>query len=130
VVQSINLALADAYDGNSTPTTLSVSMTSVTSCSGGGSIIGNDGNGAVQEFIVFPNPTSGDLFVQTDAIAGIMKVRIYNTIGIMVGSFEYKDVKAARIPLTTLGISGNQLLFVSVQADGIDIGMKRVMLQD
>jgi hypothetical protein len=129
VVQSIKLALTDAYDGNSSPTTLSVSMTAVTSCNGSG-LIGNDGSGQAREFSTYPNPTSGDLFVQTDAVSALLKIKIYNAIGIMVGSFEYNDVKAAMIPLNTLGISGNQLILIAVQADGKDLGMKRVMLQN
>jgi hypothetical protein len=128
-VQSIKLALADAYDGNSSPTTLSVSMTTVTSCAGS-SIFGTDGENHAQEFTVYPNPTSGDLFVQTNEISGTLKIRIYNTIGVLVSTFDYNDVKAARIPLTSIGIVGNQLLLIAVQADGMDIGMKRVMLQN
>jgi hypothetical protein len=59
-----------------------------------------------------------------------MVVKIFNALGVMVGTFTYDDVKVARIPLEAAGITGNQLLFISVQADGREAGMKRVMLEN
>jgi hypothetical protein len=127
-VQSIQLALQDIYDGNSSPTTLSVSMTSVTSCSNEGALIGTQGASVVNQVVVYPNPTSGELFVQLDQVPERMTVKIFNALGVLAGTFTYDDVKVARIPLESTGLSGNQLLFISVQADGREIGMKRVMM--
>jgi len=130
MVQSVKLALADAYDGNSSPTTLSVSMTPLTSCSGGGSLIGAPGESEATQVLVYPNPTSGDLFVQLDQIPEVMTVKIFNALGVMIGTITYENVKVARIPLETMGISGRQLIFISVQADGLDVGMKRIMMEN
>jgi hypothetical protein len=129
VVQSITLILKDGYDGNASPTVLSVSMSPVTSCNAGGALIGPSGDGKVGEVLLYPNPTSGDLFVRWEVAPVKATIKIYNALGETLGSISISDVKVVRIPLASWGISGSQLLFVSIQADAHKYSMRHVMMQ-
>ena len=126
-VQSITLTLADAYDGNSS-TELSVSMTSVTSCGQGGALTGPD-DGGTNNILIYPNPASGEFFVRWDKVSEETEIHVYNTIGVLLGTFNYSEVKLARITTESLGITGGeQMLFVNVKVDGEDVGVRSVMV--
>ena len=128
-VQSISLVLNDAYDGNSS-TQLSVSMTAVTSCSGGGGLIGPSNGDLSDSVTLYPNPTAGDLFFKWNNAPANSTIRFYNSLGELLGTSTFSEVNVGRVSLSSLGISGSQLLFVAIQGDGQDYGMKRVMLKN
>lgn len=116
VVQSIALALDDAYDGNSSPTVLSVSMSPVTSCHLGAALEGRGIPG--NTVFVYPNPSSQEIFIRFDRIPGLATVYLYNTLGVLVGTTQVSDVAVTRISLDSYRIRGNQMLFVMVDIDG------------
>ncbi len=129
VVQSISLTLRDAYDGNSS-TPLSVSMTPVTSCNNGGALVNSTDISLATSLELYPNPTSGELFIRMDTAPKQTIVKIYDALGQLLITSEFSDVRVSRISLPSLGISGNQLLFVTVEADGKIFDMKHVMLRN
>ena len=128
-VQSISLILNDAYDGNSS-TQLSVSMSPVTSCSGGGGLVGPSNGDPGDMVTVYPNPTSGDLFFRWDNAPSQATIRFYNALGEFLGASRFSEVNVGRVSLSSMGLTGNQLLFIAIQADGKDYGMKRVMMKN
>jgi hypothetical protein len=123
VVQSIIVILDDAYDGNSS-TQLSVSMTTVTSCAGGALV-----NTTNDDIEIYPNPVTDDLYVRFGQPVENGEIRIFNALGMEVHSLHVENNIAARVNVPSLGLSGNQLLFISVKADGKDYGVRRVMIQ-
>lgn len=126
-VQSVSVVLTDAYDGNSSEV-MSVAMSPVTSCNQGGAIINQSGPGNPEDVTIYPNPTSGDVFIRWDKAPHLASVNVYNALGKLIGSYTFTEVSVARLSLGSLGISGNQLLFISIKADGELQNMKHVMM--
>lgn len=127
VVQSITLILVDAYDGNSS-TQLSVNMTAVTSCNNGGALIGPSDDESIGQVTIFPNPTSNDVLVRWENITETTTIRVFNTLGVMLGMYSFHDVNSASIPLSLHGGAGNQLLFLAIEAGDQPRVLKRVIL--
>jgi hypothetical protein len=123
VVQNITVILDDAYDGNSS-TQLSVNMTAVTSCAGGALV-----NTTNNEIEVYPNPAMDDLYVRFAQAVEKGEIRMFNALGMELYSIDVESNIAVRINVPSLGLSGNQLLFISVKADGKDYGVRRVLIQ-
>ncbi len=129
VVQSISLTLRDAYDGNSS-TLLSVSMTPVTSCNNGGALIDGSDPGIANTLELYPNPTSGELFIRLDAAPKQATVKIYDAIGQLLATSQFSEVRVSRISLSSFGVTGSQLVFVTVEADGKIFDMRHVMVRN
>lgn len=85
------------------------------------------GNG-VQQVLLYPNPVSGDLFIKFDHTPEVIKVRVYSMLGVLAADYSFTDVNMARISIPLLGVTSGQLLFVRIEADGIDMGMRKVMV--
>jgi hypothetical protein len=127
-VVSVTVALRDAYDGNTGSETISVSMSSVLSCPQGGlQQTGITPGGEVQ---VYPNPTTGEFFVRWEKAPASATIRIYNALGEFLGSQSVSEVNVARVSLASLGIVGNQVLFVSIKEDGAEDQLRTVILTE
>ncbi len=105
-------------------------MTPVTSCKHSGELITGSDPGIVNTLELYPNPTAEELFIRMDATPKQTIVKIYDALGQLLIASEFSDVRGSRIALPATGISGNQLLFVTVEADGKIFDMKHVMLKD
>jgi hypothetical protein len=127
-VSSVTVTLNDGYDGNP-PGTLSVDLSPVTSCINSG-LVQEGSSLAPTSADVFPNPTSGELFVKWDHTPEQSRVLIYNALGALLGTYEMQDVRLGRIMLSDYGIHGGQLLFLSLEADQQQIDVRPVFVID
>ena len=127
-VSSVTVTLDDAYDGNP-PGTLSVDLSPVTSCITSALVQGgSDLQPTSAE--VYPNPTSGELFVKWDRAPAHARVLIYNSLGSLLGVFQMEEVLLGRIVLKDYGISGSQLLFLSLEVNDQEFDVRPVILTE
>jgi hypothetical protein len=92
-------------------------MSSVTSCLPQGEPIGQSTSDAlIADVLVYPNPTSGDLYLQFREAPEQAIVRLYNMQGMFLGQYQMSGSTAMMLDLRTLGLH-NQTLIVTVQQD-------------
>lgn len=126
-VQSVTVSLANAQNTN---VSVSVTMTAVTSCVPGQEPIGQPTNNDVtSSFTVYPNPTTGDLYLQFSDAAETVTVRLYNPYGMLIGEYYPGTEKQLHINLRSLPIH-NQWLFLSVQRNGNTPELRTIFLVD
>lgn len=76
------------------------------------------------KFIIYPNPSSGDIFFSTKENLGIVKISIINSLGevIYTGSSTMTENKALDIPQLSKGIYTVSL------SDGINAGIQKLIV--
>jgi hypothetical protein len=77
---------------------------------------------------VYPNPATEDVYINWQHIVEKAEIRVYTSLGIVLQTNSVENTSNAKINIPSLGVSGNQLLFLSVKADGKDYGVQRVMI--
>jgi hypothetical protein len=113
-VQAVTVALENTQNTN---VQVSISMSSVTSCLPQGEPIGQSTSDAlIADVLVYPNPTSGDLYLQFREAPEQAIVRLYNMQGMFLGQYQMSGSTAMMLDLRTLGLH-NQTLIVTVQQD-------------
>ena len=130
-VQSVTVALADAYDGDASPDVLSVSMTAVTSCLAvpglqQGSVNGLPGD---TNFSVYPNPARRSFFVSFEQAPENAEVVVYNLLGLELARYRVEGQLLLNVQLEEAQ-TRSQLLFVTVRAAGQAPTVKTVVLLD
>ncbi len=125
-VKSVTVALADAYDGDTGSETIDISMSTISSCIASALSEGesDDHNGSIVQ--IYPNPTSEELFVKLNKAPESGTVKLYNTLGLCLGTVKITDLNTSLIRLSDYGIWDSQILFVAVEADGVDLGIQAV----
>jgi hypothetical protein len=127
-VSSVTVTLNDGYDGNP-PGTLSVDLSPVTSCINSGLI--QEGSYQVPTTAdIYPNPTTGELFVRWNHAPEQARVLIYDALGSLLGSYEMQDVILGRITLSDYGIHGGQLLFLALEVNHQQFDVRPVFVID
>ena len=116
-VQSVSVALDDVFDGNSSPSVLSVSLSSVSYCMGSGALINpEDNNTNTLRATLYPNPANGEFTIELSQVANHCNIFITNNIGQILGQYQFTNQRLMRMNLVELGIH-SQLLFVIIKAD-------------
>ncbi len=94
IVQSVTIILEDAMDGDSGTSEMSISMTDVSSCE----VLGfrSDENKKLENFTevkLFPNPTSGFVFLEMNASDSPVTISVFDVFGkkIMDRSYPYSE---------------------------------------
>lgn len=126
-VQSVTVALANTQNNN---VSVSVSMSPVTSCLPEAEPIWHSlSERASADFQLYPNPTTGDLFIRFSEIPEQADVRVFNTQGVMLGHFRIAGETQLFINLRQYPIHSHWL-FLSVQTGSNTPEIRSVFLAD
>lgn len=127
-VQSVSIELEDVYDG-STNSTMTVDMSTVTSCQAGALPQGSFNNTSELPIAVnlFPNPASETIFIELDQTPKEGEVVLYNLLGIEQARFDISERNRLQINLNSLNL-GEQILLIGVELPDQETVLKRVVV--
>jgi hypothetical protein len=130
-VQSVSVALADAYDGDASPDVLSVSMTAVTSCLSSPGIPQESVGSQMgqSDFKVYPNPARRSFFVSFEQAPENAEVVVSNLLGMELARYRVAGQPLLNIQLEEAQ-TRSQLLFVTMRMPGQAPVVKTVVLLD
>jgi hypothetical protein len=129
-VQSVNVALDDAYDGNSSPNVLSVSFSSVEYCATAAPLV-NPGqkDNDIHTAILYPNPANTEFTIELSQTAQQCEVIINNSVGQLIGKYKFENQHIMKIDLNNLNIN-SQLLFIVINADDRESIIQPLIIAD
>lgn len=114
LVQSVSVALADAYDGDSGSRVLSVDLSTVNSCVEPSVLPeGNSGEDALIDYRIFPNPFSNQFTVELDQAQEGVEIVINDTYGRIIKRVDASNQVRVSLNLST-EVSRTQILFVTI----------------
>ncbi|MDB4539281.1 M12 family metallo-peptidase [Saprospiraceae bacterium] len=126
VVQSVNVSLADGYDGNAGNRVLSVDISSVNSCIVSGNLEGEPSIPILA--LVYPNPANESIWINLSNQEDLATIRLFDILGTNLGTFTMEGQKNLQIPLYNLALSNQQLIFVTIEVPGEDLLMRKIVI--
>lgn len=127
-VQSLDVELSDAYDGDTGNETISVDLTDVQSCVTPGAQYGFGNEKEV--FIdvnMYPNPTATDVYFQFDIVPEKAEIIFRDILGKQIGQYEIENQAVTRIDLEDM-VRNTQVVIVTIHIKGQDPLSKRLFL--
>jgi hypothetical protein len=129
LVQSVTVALSNGHAPNNQA--LSVSMTAVTSCLPAQEPLQEGLPASVSSGpAVYPNPTTGELFLLWPESVGSTDIRVFNAYGAAIGHYRFQAGETQRLDLRPLH-SAAGWVYLYIQSEGLVAPVTRkVMLVD
>jgi len=129
-VLSVNVALDDAFDGNSSPNVLSVSFSAVSYCAEPGSLINPAGEKDIEiTATLYPNPANSQFTVELSELCNDCEIIINNNIGELLGKFKFTNQSIMNVDLSSLTIN-SQIIFVIINVDDRESIIKPLIIAD